>query len=184
MYEGKVGFAPSHPLIPSHSIGAQRPILLHEPVRCNPKRHGYIQRFFDAVLGQGKYDIGQFNQGGRHTRDLVAEDQRHRKVVSFDALHADGPVSSFEGNNPRSFALQYVEEYERILVATPWDGVLRPERSFAHPAMLRCGREASQVHVQQPSGIRRAEDRADVMGRADVVRDDGDGVGRRGKGKG
>ena len=44
--------------------------------------------------------------------------------------------------------------------------------------MLRCGREASQIDARQSGGIRRTEDGTDVVRRADVVRDDGDGVGK------
>jgi len=133
---------------------------------------------FETVHGDLDDGVAAFERAVGDAGDFVAEydGDGGRPVV---VVHGDSVRSDFDGDACDGPLAERVQGVRRAFVVGPGDVVERAEGGLFEFGMRRVGAHAAEVDVRDGAGVGRAEDGTDVVGAAEVVENDVDGMARQ-----
>jgi len=163
--------------------GVNTPESLYHAHHRYPERDGNVQRLLDSILRNLDGEVGQCNGLVAYAGHLVTDNERQRKLIAPQILHAGGLVGDLECGDRVSFSFQSANEWGSFARRLPRNFFFGAKRGFSDFGMIRqrgVPRDDYTINERRVAG---PKDSTDVVGRSDVLDNYGDRMPRRDRGR-
>lgn len=144
-------------------------VSLHDAVDGDAEGHGDVQRLLHPELGDLERQIALVEHVLGDSFHLVAYDQAEREMTELEIVEPTGFIRDFERRQRNACRLQLRNCFQHVVVLAPGDYVLGSQGSAMDRGVVRRSGVAGEMNMVDRRGVRRPEDRSDIVNGPNIV---------------